>query len=648
MSSLEKFLFVLVAVVSLFALGTTLFFLLDKKEHTGEGDAAGERGTGESVEDPFSSSKVQKAGTRKMARPHQKSPLPPLSPKPRTSPENNNVPGKVFGKVLDEGGRAVEGVGIFLSFYQGSFFGIDKPADPRFETRTDPQGLFAFHDIPIGELYSLKASHEDYAPYELRRLQVLADEPTRIADITLKRGGGISGTVTDSANNPIQGARLVAASHPIFQADPFEYTGGVVTTDSRGYFIIPHLPPGNVVVYATAEGYSTDSKTDVRIEDGRINEEVNFQLSQGLSISGTVTDLLGKPLEGAHVYATPSGGKIPSIAKAATNQEGQYVLSGLGDKIYLINVSMKGYEKPKRSLPARGGSTNIDFQLEANGSISGTVYAEDTGKPVQSFQVSHGRKHTRGNKVLLAKRDSFENPDGSFLITDLDEGEHILKVRAKGYAPFITEPILVQKGQIFGGVVISLGHGGGIEGEVVDETSKRGVGGVLIQLCQEEEIFLPFLGLGEGEGGSDTKLTVRSSKNGSFRIENAGPGLYTLEVSHPSYAPYTLKEVAIDQGKTNNLGTIPLLVGGGIQGTVFKKDGNADPNAIVSIQGENFSKQLKTNSKGYYHIDKLPPGEYSVTCIQRESELNFLELLNSSAAKNKINVPNGETVEKNF
>ena len=101
-------------------------------------------------------------------------------------------------------------------------------------------------------------------------------------NVTVQPSGAISGLITDTDNNPITGATILAGS-------------GHDTSDSQGRFVISDvLPSGNYTVYVSASGYQSQDRIGVSVTTGKTTSDINLKLvkipaAQSGRISGTVT-----------------------------------------------------------------------------------------------------------------------------------------------------------------------------------------------------------------------------------------------------------------------------------------------------------------------------------------------------------------------
>jgi hypothetical protein len=163
----------------------------------------------------------------------------------------------------------------------------------------------------------------------------------------LSTGGGISGQVTDEAGNPLPGVFVEAS---LFEGC---CSNGGASTGPDGIYTIVGLAPGSYRVLAfisptSPAGVFYDNTTDlasatpVAIVDGAITPSIDFTLPSGGSISGTVTDESGNPIEGASVDALLFEGCC-AFSVATTDFDGTYTIAGLPAGSYRLFASATGF-----------------------------------------------------------------------------------------------------------------------------------------------------------------------------------------------------------------------------------------------------------------------------------------------------------------
>ena len=246
-------------------------------------------------------------------------------------------------------------------------------------------------------------------------IYVNAPETTSGIDFALSPGGSITGTVTVAGTStPLPGVRVGiydSAGRSISSA----------TAGSGGAYTKTGLPTGTYYVKTLySEGWvdelydditcsggtcAVTSGTSVRVVAPAATSGIDFGLSAGGTISGTVTDgVTGAPLAGVYVsvYSTSEA----SIGSAQTNAAGVYTKPGLATGSYRVRTSNNpGYvDEAYENIPCPVGTcsksvgsivsvtagltTNgIDFQLAKAGAVSGTVTLAGTGAPLADVSV---------------------------------------------------------------------------------------------------------------------------------------------------------------------------------------------------------------------------------------------------------------------
>jgi hypothetical protein len=147
--------------------------------------------------------------------------------------------------------RPLPGVIVYLGFQgRGAVGRLSRQV-------SDAKGRFVFTDLPAGANYFINASKFGYldghvgvgAGGSLGGLITLKDgQWFADANIEMQRLSSISGTVLDERNEPVVGA-FVRVLARISVAGRVQLAAGpAVTTDDRGVYRIPNLPPGKYLV----------------------------------------------------------------------------------------------------------------------------------------------------------------------------------------------------------------------------------------------------------------------------------------------------------------------------------------------------------------------------------------------------------------
>lgn len=170
------------------------------------------------------------------------------------------------------------------------------------------------------------------------------DEPDDSIDADLALAGQIAGTVTDEA-----GAPLPAASVGVYAAvdlpgggTDWDYVSGA-ETDESGTYLVDRLAAGTYRVDFDADGYQSEYYDDVptlegsepvEVIGGEETPDIHAALTADATISGTVTDAQGQPLDGAWVHVAPVGSEDGEWAR--TDSGGDYTVAEMAAGTYTV------------------------------------------------------------------------------------------------------------------------------------------------------------------------------------------------------------------------------------------------------------------------------------------------------------------------
>jgi protocatechuate 3,4-dioxygenase beta subunit len=554
--------------------------------------------------------------------------------------------GIVLGRVVDSASHPVAGAVVELRRGRNFFGDEAEPKEARrYEATTGADGTFRIAAVAAGENYVATARHAGSALSRQRGIGVRGGEETHVPDITLSRGGTVAGIVMDASGAPLRDAKVVADNSLFAGADLWNAKSDSATTDAEGRYRLEHLPAGVVKVFAIARGFAPSGHPDVTVAEDREATDVNFTLNPAASISGTVTDTAGQPIDGVKVYATATDYRDVSRASVVTDAQGKFLLDGLAAATFYVFVDREGYTRPdKRSVKAP--AENVDFQLEPNGSISGQVVDRASGTPVTKFVVRYGK--ARDAQVLgLGLRGEPAGENGQFTVKDLDAGTYVLEVSAEGYAPKRTEPIELKPQGHVDGVVVAVDHGSAIHG-VVKRASDRApvVGAVVTPRRARLENGTLFAEIG-GRPARE-RAAVASDASGSFTVGNIAAGTYILDITHPEFAPGRVEGIEVVEGAVVEAGDVLVYRGGIVAGTVHDKNGAADPSAQVALSGKNFERKARTDASGRFEIRSIPPGDYTISVLLRGGRPDFEGLLLADEGGQRLTVADGQTVTVNL
>jgi len=395
--------------------------------------------------------------------------------------------GSISGIVTDESGNPIEGAWVWAGLYDGDW-GND--------AHTQSDGTYQITGLPSDD-YRVEVEVEGYIREyyndtwvwdEADQVPVTAPDETGNINFDLTIAGSIAGIVTDESGNPISDIWL-----DTYNVDLDRWGFGFMRSELDGTYKIDGLPSGNYKVWIDAEDYVGEHYDDaLNFDDADIiivtapNETggINFQLGQGGSISGIVTDESGNPIENAWVWANMYddgyGNGSPTLA------DGTYQIKGLPTGDYRVEVEVEGYvrefyddvlfwdDATPVSVTELNDTENINFALSVAGSITGTV-TDESGNPISDiwWDIYNVDLDRWGFGFMRSELD------GTYKIDGLPSGNYKVWAGAEGLVGEWYNDVLsfedativsVTAPDETGGIDFQLAEGGSITGIVKDES----------------------------------------------------------------------------------------------------------------------------------------------------------------------------------
>ena len=194
-------------------------------------------------------------------------------------------------------------------------------------------------------------------------------------NITIITGNSISGTIRNSKGLALKFIKVEAWS-------AINQTGYATFTKYDGTYKIEGLPEGNDYKVSVNPGYSSVYKSQFRINISCPATNIDFTLSQGNKIYGTVKNTNQTPISGVYV-------EVQSLINddygfSVTGNSGQYTISGLdinnySNFIITANPPINANVTPFISKLSISADTKYDIILSAGYSISGKVTSDNIG-----------------------------------------------------------------------------------------------------------------------------------------------------------------------------------------------------------------------------------------------------------------------------
>ncbi|NUM55237.1 MAG: carboxypeptidase regulatory-like domain-containing protein [Candidatus Hydrogenedentes bacterium] len=483
--------------------------------------------------------------------------------------------------------------------YQGKFGAAN--------AKSDDAGAFSIVvSVPTNEAIYCRAKGFAGATHAIGKAG--ADE-VRI-DFQLRKGGSISGTVTNAADGaPVAGVVVRAksgdeAQRPVWlamQDGPSVSLYYAVTADD-GSYTIDGLPEGHnaLSVEDNVHGWLFDHArtANVSVAEAEAKTGVDLVVTQGLRVEGTIADEDGEPVADAAISSSSAESddimdfvEIMSQTKSARSDDaGHYVALGLRPGKSTIAVSHPDFAEASADVTVVAGETPevLDFVLVKGTEVSGTAKYEDGSPAVEELLYltvpTNGETNTPFDfKPGRSPMHAFtEEGSGVFVFTHVPAGEYVLSnepfdypgmagqeasrpkvpVQVDGTTPVTGLQIVLPKEETFGesrgkiaGTVL------GIEGSPAQNVSVRAT-------SKEQEQFA-------GGGAIDSGETT--DEHGAFTLERLYGTTFTVHAESEN-GEAVQENVKLGDTITLRLGPVTAVTG-----VVVDANGDAVAGCSVSL-----------------------------------------------------------------
>jgi RNA polymerase sigma factor (sigma-70 family) len=375
-----------------------------------------------------------------------------------------------------------------------------------------------------------------------------------------------------------------------------------VTTDAAGAFDFGPRPAMAYAVTASAPGttgatHNLDLRNPVMAPPP---DKLELRLGPcDHAVFGTVRDASGGAVEGARIQwltSGPTGNRsdnaLARSSSALSSATGAYELCVAGGREQVITeVTADGYGAVVYQTQV-WGRRKVDFALVPEAIVVGRVIREDSREPVARAAVA--LSSAQWGVERTAARAAFTGSDGTFRITGVAPGPHVIDAIADGLSAARETPIVVEAGQTTEPIEIVLETRSTVRGTVVDDGQP--VAGAVITAHTADS----RRGSGDAVSQLDGSFTLDRVPRGTVRFvarphEVTSPR--TFAVSKPAH-----DDVIIE--------VKPLGV---IAGSVTRK-GQTVAGALVELNGPNSHElgPVRTGSDGRFEARGLKPGRWVV------------------------------------
>ncbi len=299
-----------------------------------------------------------------------------------------------------------------------------------------------------------------------------------------------------------------------------------VKTDAHGRFEQTDMPPAEYSLMVTEPADNSWGAANefmrITLVPGEQRKDLNivFGTEGNLTVSGTVVDGEGRPLNGVRLYTFGPGPRA-----AMTDAQGRFTLRYLSGSDVKFHADKVGYSGTGTTVPA--GTQDVQLTMYVNGAISGRVIDAKTRKPVTHFKASFMNGHRPSfQESMFGNSIQFDHPGGEFELPQVYVGEVTVVARAAGYAPAMAQ-VVVEPGSTLRDVTLEL-----------DRASAKPLSGIVVS-----EDGTPIAGARiytdriAPPDSRDINVVAESGAGGLFTVEKAPPDTPFFAAWHPDYAP---------------------------------------------------------------------------------------------------------------
>jgi protocatechuate 3,4-dioxygenase beta subunit len=468
--------------------------------------------------------------------------------------------------------------------------------------KTDAKGEATLSPVEPGWV-AVQATAAGFAPGTGRASVGSSGASGRLA-ITLRRGFAVSGRVIDESGKPIAKVRVGGAG----MAWGDDEMSSSITTDAKGKFTVPALPPGTHILSALDEVHAPATSEPIVISDKAVTG-IEITMKEGGVIAGTVLDTAQKPVPFATVRIAGHGDRLWTVMgrQATSDKDGAFELRGLTrTKLQIRAESDAAASKPQPiDLSEQVAKRDVKLVLDVTGSIAGTV-VDEKGTPLPEVAVNVFPDIMKGASMdsiaIGAMSSATTDGAGAFTVHGLPDGPYKIWATRSSTSgrDWGQHGVAAKTGDK--NVRITLAAPGGLKGKIV--IASTGAAPKLAMVRPGSEAATP-------------------AHDGAFEIKDVAAGKWDVRFYSPEFAEYVQHDVVIESGKTADLGTVKVSRGRKLVGKVIDGKGAAIADARVRVgffvassdnadqdddQGdENGVRSAITDRDGGFTIIGIPP-----------------------------------------
>ena len=427
-------------------------------------------------------------------------------------------------------------------------------------------------------------------------VRVSSENDTASTTVTVEPSTGkVEGTVTDTDDNPIEGANVTVDGSSV-----------EATTDSSGYYLLEGVESGEQHITADADGFSSQTKTvDVPPQGDPTTEDYTLSGNTG-ALEGFVTDSdTGDAVEDATITVDSTG------QTATTNASGGYRITDVPDGSQDVTTDADGYLATTDSVSVTADATTRHDVVLQPRVVNGTVTDAGTGDPISGATVYLDDGSTNESATTDA--------DGNYAFTTVEPADYTVTANADGYDAESTTVSVAESDATVTQDFRLQAQPGSLSGQVTYSETGDPIAGATVTI-------------------EETGQETTTDTNGEYKFDTVDRGTYNVTADHPDYVAKT-REVTISPGEDAIKNFALPDTEGSIFGVVRDSNsGNALENADVTVYEAgttNVVTSTTTDANGEYDVVVQGGAEYDVVANGSEIGYNTKETTNVAVAENE-------------
>ena len=427
--------------------------------------------------------------------------------------------------------------------------------------------------------------------------------------------------------------------------------------DTHGVVRIRGVRPGHYKVTVQCRGYQKlEVKEPLDIVAGKDRTGLQWTVTDGASLVGTITQKGGAPVRGARVMLQskkPSGSMFERNTSARTDEFGHYQLRGVTPGAYSMRVAATTAPAPKTPLDVEltlGTVVTKDVVLDMGGAVRATV-VDSEGRPVKGVDIAtHAMEASSGMIFDFGGGGAPTGADGVATKEGLAAGPYRVTAQRSWTSdmrkPGSTdddvqgEKVLVKAGETSNVRLVVESQRGVITGNVVDSGGEAIVDAYIVAARESDAAGASATGAMRDAQWSWDDAVITDAQ-GKFAVKELAPGMYTVRAYRKGGGEALAEHVAV--GATV---TLTVKKTGLIEGLVVGKAGAPEEFTVeITDRTTHFSRgESFYATKGAFTMRDLPAGNFEVTVTAGSAVATEKVALQDGETKSNIVLKLGETV----